>query len=84
MDAKPELEIYADDVKCAHGSTVGQLDEVALAYLRSRGIPRDTARALLLRAFATEILDRVEWPGLRALIETLLHLPSDMPEVIDA
>lgn len=84
INAKPELEIYADDVKCAHGSTVGQLDETALAYLRSRGIPRDVARALLLRAFAVDILDRIEWPSLRAHIETRLHRLSDLPEVIAA
>lgn len=84
INAKPDLEIYADDVKCAHGSTVGQLDEVALAYLRSRGIPRDTARALLLRAFATEILDRIEWPALREYIEAALHLPSEMPLELEA
>ena len=84
LNAKPELEIYADDVKCAHGSTVGQLDETALAYLRSRGIPRDAARALLLRAFATEILDRIAWPALRTRIETSLQLPSEMPELMDA
>lgn len=83
VNAKPELEIYADDVKCAHGATVGQLDEKALAYLRSRGIPRDTARALLLRAFATEILDRITWPGLRARIEAALQLPSEMPEILE-
>lgn len=83
INAKPELEIYADDVKCAHGSTVGQLDETALAYLRSRGIPRDTARALLLRAFATEVLDRITWPALRTHVEASLHLPTEMPEVIE-
>lgn len=82
VNAKPELEIYADDVKCAHGSTVGQLDETALAYLRSRGIARDVARALLLRAFATEVLDRIEWPALRRHVETLLHLPTELPETL--
>lgn len=82
VNAKPELEIYADDVKCAHGSTVGQLDETALAYLRSRGIARDIARALLLRAFATEVLDRIEWPALRRHVETLLHLPTELPETL--
>jgi len=65
-------------VKCAHGATVGQLDETALAYLRSRGIPRDVARALLLRAFATEILDRIQWPALRTRIESALNLPTEM------
>ena len=50
MDAKPELEIYADDVKCSHGATTGQLDETALFYLRSRGIPEALARNLLIQS----------------------------------
>jgi Fe-S cluster assembly protein SufD len=58
-DSKPELEIYADDVKCAHGATVGQLDANALFYLRSRGIDADAARRLLTFAFAAEVLNRV-------------------------
>jgi Fe-S cluster assembly protein SufD len=56
VDTKPELEIYADDVKCAHGATVGQLDETALFYLRSRGLDRDQARQVLTRAFAAGTL----------------------------
>ncbi len=84
VNAKPDLEIYADDVKCAHGATVGQLDEVALAYLRSRGIAKDTARAMLLRAFALQILDRIEWPALRARIEAALHLPAELSLDTDA
>lgn len=56
VDAKPELEIYADDVKCSHGTTVGQLDETALFYLRTRGIDDATARQLLTRAFAEQIV----------------------------
>ncbi|MDB5971825.1 MAG: Fe-S cluster assembly protein SufD [Hydrocarboniphaga sp.] len=59
INAKPELEIYADDVKCAHGATCGQLDEMALYYLRSRGLDSDTARNLLLFAFAHEVLAKV-------------------------
>ena len=51
VNAKPELEIYADDVECAHGNTIGQLDESALFYMRQRGIPLAEARALLLEAF---------------------------------
>jgi Fe-S cluster assembly protein SufD len=66
VDAKPELEIYADDVKCAHGATVGQLDETALQYLRSRGIDEAQGRALLMRAFAGEVLQRI---GIEALRE---------------
>jgi Fe-S cluster assembly protein SufD len=60
VDAKPELEIFADDVACAHGNTVGALDEEALFYARSRGIPEDEARALLVEAFLGEVVDRIE------------------------
>ncbi|MDR3419106.1 MAG: Fe-S cluster assembly protein SufD [Nevskia sp.] len=74
VNAKPELEIYADDVKCAHGATVGQLDETALEYLRSRGVPPAEARALLLRAFATEVLDHVPLAPLRAALAARLGL----------
>lgn len=57
---KPELEIYADDVQCGHGATVGDLDENSLFYLMSRGIPKDEAAAILTRAFVQELLDRIE------------------------
>ncbi len=59
VDTKPELEIYADDVKCSHGATIGQLDSKALFYLRSRGIAADKARHMLTSAFATELLDAI-------------------------
>jgi Fe-S cluster assembly protein SufD len=59
INAKPELEIYADDVKCSHGTTVGQLDETALFYLRTRGLDRDEARQALTRAFAHAIVGRL-------------------------
>jgi Fe-S cluster assembly protein SufD len=59
VDAKPELEIYADDVACAHGNTIGALDENALFYMRQRGIPAVQARALLVQAFVTEVLDGI-------------------------
>ena len=65
VDAKPELEIYADDVSCAHGNTVGSLDEDALFYMRSRGIPEPEARALLMEAFVGEVVDRIEHEGAR-------------------
>lgn len=58
VDAKPELEIYADDVKCSHGTTIGQLDETALYYLRTRGLDRSLARQVLTRAFAQAIVSR--------------------------
>lgn len=60
VDAKPELEIWADDVACAHGNTVGALDEDALFYARSRGIPDEEARAMLIGAFLAEVADRIE------------------------
>jgi Fe-S cluster assembly protein SufD len=59
VDAKPELEIYADDVSCAHGNTVGRLDEDALFYARQRGMPEDLARALLTEAFVGEVVERI-------------------------
>jgi Fe-S cluster assembly protein SufD len=62
--AKPELEIYADDVKCSHGSTAGAIDETALFYLRARGIPRSAAQALLVLAFLAEALDEIADPRL--------------------
>ncbi|WP_448188167.1 Fe-S cluster assembly protein SufD [Azospirillum sp. sgz301742] len=59
IDSKPELEIYADDVKCSHGATAGELADEALFYLRARGIPKDEARALLIAAFLAEALDEI-------------------------
>jgi len=59
MDTKPELEIYADDVKCSHGATTGQLNDEALFYMRSRGLNADEARALLIRAFVGEVADKL-------------------------
>jgi Fe-S cluster assembly protein SufD len=69
MNSKPELEIYADDVKCSHGSTTGQLDEDAVFYLRSRGLSHKGAIALLLTAFASDVLEQVSNEGLRAVLE---------------
>ena len=65
IDTKPELEIYADDVKCSHGAAVGDLDEAALFYLRARGIPSDDARRMLIEAFAREAVELIEQAGLR-------------------
>ncbi len=59
INAKPELEIFADDVKCAHGATVGELDRDALFYMASRGVPEPEAKALLTRAFVADALDRI-------------------------
>lgn len=65
IDTKPQLEIYADDVKCSHGATVGQLDEDMLYYLRSRGIGEEAARALLVFGFARDVVDAIELEALR-------------------
>ena len=59
IDARPELEIYADDVKCSHGATAGELDEDALFYLLSRGIPQATARRMLIEAFLSEAIAEI-------------------------
>ncbi|HST36285.1 MAG TPA: SufD family Fe-S cluster assembly protein, partial [Allosphingosinicella sp.] len=66
INAKPELEIFADDVKCAHGATVGELDRAALFYLESRGISPDEAKGLLTRAFVADALDRIGEEAVRA------------------
>ena len=69
IDSKPELEIFADDVKCSHGATVGELDAEQLFYLRSRGVPEDAARAILVRAFLTGALDLVTDDAIRSELE---------------
>jgi len=74
IDTKPQLEIYADDVKCTHGATIGQIEENALFYLRSRGIDEIAARKLLLLAFANECLDRMAQSGAREHVEKLIHV----------
>jgi Fe-S cluster assembly protein SufD len=68
VDAKPELEIFADDVACAHGNTVGALDEDALFYAEQRGIPDAEARAMLTEAFVSEVVDRIEHDGAREVV----------------
>jgi len=78
IDTKPQLEIYADDVKCTHGATIGQVEENALFYLRSRGLDEIAARRLLLYAFASECLDRMRTGPVRNYLEALT--PSWLPE----
>jgi Fe-S cluster assembly protein SufD len=68
VDAKPELEIYADDVACAHGNTVGALDEDALFYARQRGMPEAEARALLTEAFVGQVIDRIDQAEAREIV----------------
>lgn len=72
IDSKPELEIYADDVKCSHGSTTGQLDEEAIFYLRARGIGEKAARQLMVGAFVGDVLEKIENQAVSAKIETIL------------
>jgi Fe-S cluster assembly protein SufD len=72
VNTKPQLEIFADDVKCTHGATVGQLDEEAAFYLRSRGLGEDQARLMLLRAFAGDVLGRIEVAAARRHLEQFL------------
>lgn len=73
INTKPQLEIWADDVKCSHGCTTGQLDEEALFYLRARGIGKDAAKALLLHAFAGEVLDQIKEGGFKEYCENVVH-----------
>jgi Fe-S cluster assembly protein SufD len=73
MNAKPQLEIYADDVKCSHGATTGQIDPEALFYLRSRGIGEREASALLTNAFAEEILDKISVSSVREKLKEIIH-----------
>ncbi|TLX76155.1 Fe-S cluster assembly protein SufD [Labilibacter sediminis] len=73
INTKPMLEIYADDVKCSHGATVGQLDEKAMFYLRSRGISKEESRILLMYAFAYEAVEKIRVPALREQIRDLVE-----------
>jgi Fe-S cluster assembly protein SufD len=81
IDTKPQLEIYADDVKCTHGATVGQIDETALHYLRSRGIPQDLARSLLVYAFANEIASALPLEAAREHVERFLLAGQSLTEL---
>ena len=84
INTKPQLEIYADDVKCTHGATVGQLDEEALFYLRSRGLGLEEARSLLIYAFANDVVGRVKVESLRRRLEEALLTapltPTPLPQ----
>lgn len=74
INSKPQLEIFADDVKCSHGCTIGQLDEDALFYLRTRGIPKKEAKALLMYAFANNVLESVKIPEIKKRINKLIAM----------
>ncbi len=72
INTKPELEIYADDVKCSHGTSTGKIDDAAMFYLNARGIGKETAKRILLNAFAKEVIDKIEIESLKLLIEKKL------------
>jgi Fe-S cluster assembly protein SufD len=73
IDTKPQLEIFADDVKCTHGATVGQLDDQQIFYLRSRGISEADAKDVLTFAFASEIVQQVHFDSVREKLESIIH-----------
>jgi Fe-S cluster assembly protein SufD len=83
VNTKPQLEIFANDVKCTHGATVGQLSEEALFYLRTRGIGLDDARSLLVRAFATDVTGKIALEPVRTELDRLLaaKLPGTLAEM---
>jgi Fe-S cluster assembly protein SufD len=72
INAKPQLEIFADDVKCSHGCTIGQLDESAMFYMQQRGIPKKEAKALLMYAFSNEVIDSIKIPELKQRITKII------------
>jgi len=82
VNTKPQLEIYADDVRCTHGATIGELDLAALYYLRSRGIPADLARKILIFAFANDVVQGVELPAVRRHLESVLLSGHELSEDI--
>lgn len=81
INTKPQLEIYADDVKCTHGATIGELDPEALYYFRSRGIPVELARKMLVFAFANDVVQGVEVPAVRQHLESILLSSHGLPDV---
>jgi Fe-S cluster assembly protein SufD len=72
INAKPQLEIFADDVKCSHGCTIGQLDETAMFYMQSRGIPKKEAKALLMYAFSNAVIESIKIPELKQRITAII------------
>lgn len=80
VNAKPQLEIFADDVKCSHGCTVGRLDEEGMFYMQARGIPENKARALLIQAFVTDILEHIRPEPIRKYVDELIsqRLETDL------
>ncbi|MDT4868150.1 FeS cluster assembly protein SufD [compost metagenome] len=72
MNTKPQLEIWADDVKCSHGTTTGKLDDDAIFYMQSRGIPKQEAIKLQLTAFAEDVVSQIKWDVLREQLDILI------------
>ena len=83
INTKPQLEIFADDVKCSHGCTIGQLDEKALFYMQSRGIPAKEAKGLMLFAFCNEAVEKIKIPALKSRIIKLLAEKLDVELDLD-
>ena len=80
VNTKPQLEIFADDVKCSHGATIGQLDKDAMFYLKSRGLGEEAARAILIHAFASDVIQSVKVDAIRNYIEEILSGKFNQPE----
>jgi Fe-S cluster assembly protein SufD len=77
INSKPQLEIFADDVKCTHGATVGQLEDLPLFYMRQRGVPKALAQSLLVYAFAAEVLELISMEEVRQKLEQRLFEKLD-------
>ena len=73
VNTKPQLEIFADDVKCSHGATIGQLDKEAMFYLKSRGIGEEIARTILIHAFASDVVRSIKVDAVKNYIEEILN-----------
>jgi Fe-S cluster assembly protein SufD len=84
INTQPQLEIFADDVRCTHGAAVGALDEEAIFYLQSRGIGRDAARGLLTFAFANEVIEKIKVEALRERLERMLVTRFKPGEAVEA
>ncbi len=82
VDTKPQLEIFADDVRCTHGATIGRLDADALFYLRSRGIALEDARSVLVHAFASEVIDMMAVPAVRSRLEEIMLAALPRPSSV--
>ncbi|MCF8259663.1 MAG: Fe-S cluster assembly protein SufD [Melioribacteraceae bacterium] len=83
VDTKPQLEIFADDVKCSHGATIGRLDETAYFYIRSRGVPADLAKSMLIRAFANDVVEGVKIEHLKEQLNHMIFEHLNQIEIED-